>query len=93
MVHNRSAIEQRMQRLAAYLGLETGGFEGVLNWVLELRREFSIPHTAEALGVGNDRFEQLAEMAIVDPTAGGNPLPLSKEDAVALYEMAWRGEV
>ena len=38
MVFNRPAIEQRMARLAAYLGFANPSFDALLDWVLDLRR-------------------------------------------------------
>jgi len=32
-------------------------------------------------------------MAIVDPTAGGNPIPLTKEGSRKLFEAALKGDV
>ena len=40
-----------------------------------LRKEIGIPHTLKDIGVGSDRIDELSEMAAVDPTAGGNPVP------------------
>ena len=48
---NREAIEEKLARLAAYLGLEDRSFAGVLHWVLELRRQIGIPNTLANLGV------------------------------------------
>jgi alcohol dehydrogenase len=93
LVHNRQVIERKLARLAAWLQLPSATFEALLAWILELRTEFDIPHTTEALGIGRDRFDELAAMAIVDPTAGGNPQPLGHNDAVRLYEHAWVGKL
>jgi len=32
-------------------------------------------------------------MAIVDPTAGGNPVPLTKEGALEIFDKAQQGTV
>jgi hypothetical protein len=72
---NRQAIDEKMMRLAAWLGLPSPSFKAVMNWVLNLRKEIGIPHTLKDIGVGSDRIDELSEMAAVDPTAGGNPVP------------------
>ena len=82
---NRPAIEERMARAAAYLGID-GGFDGVLDWLLALRAELAIPDRLAAMGVGRDRIDALAAMAVVDPTAGGNPVPLDEAGARSLLE-------
>jgi alcohol dehydrogenase class IV len=80
---NRPAVEQKLDRAAAYLGLS--GFDGFYDWVMGLRAEVGIPGRLGEMGVGSDRIRQMSEMAIVDPTAGGNPVKLTREAAEALY--------
>jgi alcohol dehydrogenase class IV len=84
LVHNRPAILDRINRLAAWLGVE-GGFPGFLDWVLLLRERLGVPPTLAALGVPDDRLDEMAPMALEDPTAGGNPVPLTLEDLRRLY--------
>ena len=74
---NREAIGDKIDRLAAWLGLD-GGFAGLLDFVLGLRRDLGIPHTLDGIGVDDARFAEMATMAVVDPTAGGNPRPLTR---------------
>jgi alcohol dehydrogenase class IV len=38
------------------------------------------------MGVGNDRIDELVEMALADPSCGGNPVPLSKENLRPILE-------
>ncbi len=87
---NRSAIETRIARLAAYLGLEAT-FDAFLNWVLDLRRELEIPHTLGEIGIPLEGVPELAKMAIVDPSAGGNPIALTIENVTPLFEKAIKG--
>jgi alcohol dehydrogenase len=37
------------------------------------------------------KADLIAEMAVVDPTAGGNPVPLTKEGARQIFDAALRG--
>lgn len=89
---NRERLWAKMDRLAGWLGLE-GGFSGFLDFVLRLRRDLGIPHTIDKIGVDDRRFGEMAAMAVVDPTAGGNPRDLSEQDALELYERAYEGRV
>lgn len=93
LVWNRAAIEEKMQRLAAYLGLGNGGFDAVLRWVLELRRRIGIPHTLADLGVGAEHARQFAGQALADPSTGGNPLPMTERDFEQLYLNCIRGDL
>ncbi len=93
LVFNRDAIAGRMARLARYLGLDDVSFDGVLAWVLALRSELDIPHTARELGVEEERLGELAEMAARDPTAAGNPVPAGAAEMRAMYEAAMEGRL
>jgi alcohol dehydrogenase class IV len=80
---NRDAIEARIERLAAWLGI-AGGFDGFLGWVRAIRSELKVPATLAEFGVPRDGFERVVAMAVEDPTAGGNPIPLSAELAAKM---------
>lgn len=84
---NRHALEEKMARFGAYLGLE-GGFEAVLAWVLSLRRELGVPHTLSGLGVDGTHADLISEMAVADPSAGGNPVTLTVDGARAIFQAA-----
>ncbi|MBL0375308.1 iron-containing alcohol dehydrogenase [Rhizobium sp. KVB221] len=81
---NRPAIEDKITAAAAYLGI-SGGFNGFYDYVLQLREELSVPDKLSALGVDTSRIDEMAAMAIVDPTAGGNPVELTLEAAKKLF--------
>jgi alcohol dehydrogenase class IV len=92
LAFNRPAIEDRIARLAAYLGLAPS-FDAFLAWVLTLRAEIGIPHTLAGLKVDDRQFDLMSRMAPKDPTAGGNPLPLDAAVCRRLYENALAGKV
>lgn len=89
---NRETIWDKAERLAGWLGLD-GGFQGLLDFVLRLRRDIGVPHTLDKLGVDDARFAEMAAMAVVDPTAGGNPRRLTEDDALELYRRAYDGRL
>lgn len=82
---NRTAIEERIARAAAYLGI-SGGFDGFRARVMGLREELEIPPTLTALGVGPERLDDLVRMALEDPTAGANPVRMTADNTRALLE-------
>jgi alcohol dehydrogenase class IV len=92
LAFNRHAIKGKIARAAAYLGV-AGGFEGFLQAVIGLRAEIGVPHTLGALNVDAGSRDLIAEMAIVDPTAGGNPVPLAKDGAGQIFDAALIGDV
>jgi alcohol dehydrogenase len=89
---NREHVWDKADRLAGWLGIE-GGFSGLLDFILRLRRDLGVPHTLDRLGVDDARFREMAAMAVVDPTAGGNPRRFGLEDAVELYVRAYEGRL
>jgi len=82
---NRPAIEDRLARAAAYLGIG-GGFDGFRARVIELRALLGIPETLTALGVGRDRLDELTAMALEDPSCAGNPVAMTRQNTRALFE-------
>ena len=92
LVFNRPAIEEKIERLAGYLGIP-GGFDGFLAAVLDLRKKTGVPHDLKELGVDGSRVDTIVEMSLVDPTAGGNPVPLTKEGSRKIFDAALKGDV
>jgi alcohol dehydrogenase class IV len=92
LAFNRAAIDDKIARLAAYLGLAPR-FDAFLAWVLALRAEIGIPHTLAGLKVDDAKFDLMSRMAPKDPTAGGNPIPLDEAVCRRLYEDALAGRV
>jgi alcohol dehydrogenase class IV len=82
---NRPAIEERVGRAAAYLGI-AGGFDGFRAAVMALRAELAIPESLGAMGVEAARLDELTEMALEDPSCGGNPVEMTRENTRTLYE-------
>ncbi len=85
---NRSGIEQKIKRLAAYLDI-AGGFDGFLGFVRKLSAELEVPNNLSAFGVPRDEFDRIVAMSLEDPTAGGNPLPLTPELASKMLAAAF----
>ena len=84
LAFNRVAVEERLDRAAAYLGIE-GGYEGFCARVLELRKMLGIPDRLSEMGVGTDRIDELTEMALEDPSVGGNPVEMNLQNTKALF--------
>ncbi|MCA0922234.1 iron-containing alcohol dehydrogenase [Pseudooceanicola nanhaiensis] len=82
---NRPEIEDRLDKAAAYMGI-AGGYEGFCARVVELNEMLGIPAKLSALGVGTDKIDLLTEMALTDPSVGGNPVAMTVENTKALFE-------
>ena len=85
LAFNRPAIEERIERAAAYLGI-AGGFDGFMDRILALRAELGIPANLTAMGVEAARLDELTEMALEDPSCGGNPIAMTRENTRALFD-------
>ena len=81
---NRAAIEERITRAAAYLGIE-GGFDGFRAKIMDLRATLGIPANLTEMGVDPARLDELTEMALEDPSCGGNPIEMTRENTRALF--------
>ncbi len=81
---NRSAIETRIERLAAYLGID-GGFDGFYAFVEELNASLGIPANLTELGVTDPDLDWLVEQALQDPSVGGNPVEMTPENTRQLF--------
>jgi len=93
LMWNRAALADKMQRLAAYLALPNPGFDAVLKWVLELRKQIGIPNTLADIGVRVEHAREFAGQALADPSTGGNPVPMTEKDFEQLYLNCIRGEL
>ena len=82
---NRAAIEGRINAAAAYLGFD-GGFAGFRDQVTALRTRLNIPETLSAMGVQRADLDMLTDMALEDPSCGGNPVAMTRENTRALYD-------
>ena len=89
---NQSVIEEKMERLSKYIELKNQSFDGFLEWILDLRKQLSIPHTLKELNVKFD-FDKLSKMALVDPSTPTNPIVLSQEDMKVLYLNSYEGNL
>lgn len=90
---NRTAIESKITRLSRYLGLEKADFNGFLEWVVELRARLGIPATLAEIGIDDTDSATVGNMAVADPSAGGNPLSYSSAEYQRLFRDAVAGRL
>ncbi|WP_282182243.1 iron-containing alcohol dehydrogenase [Aliiroseovarius marinus] len=82
---NAGEIADRFDRAAGYLGIE-GGFKGFQSFVQDFNDSFEIPRKLSEMGVSADQMDALVEGAIKDPSCGGNPVELTRENLRQLFE-------
>jgi len=83
--YNRAEIETRLDAAAAYLGIK-GGFAGFRDQVMKLRALLNIPANLTAMGVKEADLDRLTDMALEDPSCGGNPKLMTRENTRALFQ-------
>ena len=76
--YNRSTIEEKFTRFANFLDIKNG-FEGIVDWIIELKKEMEIPETLKDMGVNEGDEIKLAPLAQEDPSTGANPLEMTVE--------------
>jgi alcohol dehydrogenase class IV len=93
LTFNREEISEKIVSACDYLGLEKS-FDKFLQWILDLRKEFNIPHTLSEI-VEKDKIDldKLSEMAYADPSTNGNPKKLTVTDMKTLYQHSITGEL
>jgi alcohol dehydrogenase class IV len=88
---NESAIAERIELLARYLELAQPSFASFLDWVLAMRDSLGIPHTLSEIGIDARDAAKVGEMAVVDGSAGTNPIPFSDGDYSRIFVTAVEG--
>lgn len=73
---NAPAIEDKLAVLARFLDLEKHDSGAVIDWIRALRQTLGLPATLTEMGLTDIDRDRVATMGAVDPSAGGNPIPL-----------------
>jgi alcohol dehydrogenase class IV len=92
MQFNRAAITARCEIIARVLNLPGRGYDGVYAWVLALRRELGIAHTLAEIGVNLGNATVIGAEAAIDPSASGNPIPVTAADLERIFRAAVSGQ-
>ncbi|HWW22103.1 MAG TPA: iron-containing alcohol dehydrogenase [Steroidobacteraceae bacterium] len=93
MVFNRGAIADKTDLIARVLDLPARGFDGFLECVLQMRRELGIPHSLKEIGVSTDKADIIGREASIDPSAGGNPIPVDAATLERIFRAAVNGNL
>jgi len=93
LVCNKAAIADKIPHIARALDLPGRDFDAVLSWILAFRKKLGVPHTLAELGVKEADAGLIAADAVKDPTASGNPRPLSVAEFEKLTRAAISGDL
>jgi len=92
LAFNRPAIEGKLVRLGAFLGLGDNGYGAIFDWILNTREYLGVPHTLADLGVTGADVATLARSAVGDPTASTNPRKLDEAAAARIFDATMTGD-
>jgi alcohol dehydrogenase class IV len=93
MTYNRNAIADKAAVIARVLDLPGKGYDGFLAWVLQMRRDLGIPHSLAEIGVNADNAAVIGSEAAIDPSAGGNPIPVNATQLEQIFRAAVGGRI
>jgi len=93
IVHNRAAIAPQLPVIARTLSLTGEPFAALLSWVLEFRKQLSIPHSLADIGVTLRNPDTIGQEAALDPSAAGNPRPTAAADYARIFRSAVKGDL
>ena len=94
LTFNRDVIEEKIIKISEYIGIKEKSFDGFLEWILRLRKELNIPHKLSDVIAEKDlQIDRLSEMALADPSTGGNPKKLSIDDMKIMYQHSMTGNL
>jgi alcohol dehydrogenase class IV len=80
---NKPAITGVIGQAANYLGI-SGGYVGFCAYVDELNASLGIAKKLSGLGIENPDIERIVSGALVDPSTGGNPIEMTRENTTKL---------
>ena len=94
LTFNKKEIENKIVKITEYLDLKDRTFDIFLNWIMNLREEFNIPHKlSDVADIKNEDLDKLSKMALEDPSTSGNPKKLELKDMKIMYEHSLSGEL
>ena len=93
LLRNKEVIENKIIDLSRYLNLSNPSFNSFLDWIINLRKSLSIPHTLKELIDDDSNFEKMSIMAFKDPSTGTNPIQLNESDFLQLYQNSFEGKL
>ncbi len=80
---NKPKITGVIEQASNYLGI-AGGFDGFCAYVDALNASLGIPKTLAGLGVTDPDIDRIVAGALNDPSTGGNPVEMTRENTTKL---------
>ena len=87
MRFNASVCAEKLAQVAVAMGAEPTADAAIVA-VEKLSADVGIPSGLKELGVEEEKMGVMADLALVDPCAPGNPRDMTREDAIEIYKSA-----
>lgn len=91
LLRNRPAIEGKIAEISHHLHLKNPTFDGFMLWLADFKQQLKVPTSLSEIGIGTEQQVFIGEQAVLDPSAGGNPIELNAEDYAAIFVNAVNG--
>ncbi|WP_367606959.1 iron-containing alcohol dehydrogenase [Legionella sp. W05-934-2] len=92
LMANRPAIQSRIETITPFLKI-ANGFNGFVDWIIELRRSLAIEPCLRDIGIDEAHVERIAYMATEDAAAACNPVSFTAADYEQILLAAIDGKV
>jgi alcohol dehydrogenase class IV len=86
-------IAEKSDTIARVLDLPERGFDGFLGMVMNMRSTLGIPHSLADIGVNAANSSVIGHEASIDPSAGGNPIPINASQLEQIFLAAVAGKL
>jgi Alcohol dehydrogenase, class IV len=92
---NADAVGDRLKDVAQAMGVDTSRREPkeinimAIDAIKKLSKDVGIPTGLKEIGVKEEDFGELADLALADICTGGNPKCPTKEDVISIYKAAF----
>tara|TARA_B100000787_G_scaffold18312_1_gene12797 strand:- start:10 stop:1140 length:1131 start_codon:yes stop_codon:yes gene_type:complete len=94
LTFNKDVVEEKIIKICNYLELKNQTFDGFIDWILKLRKDLDMPHKlSEVIEEKDFDIERLSQMALEDPSTGGNPKKLTVDDMRLMYKHSMLGKL
>tara|TARA_B100000795_G_scaffold32459_1_gene21410 strand:+ start:512 stop:1642 length:1131 start_codon:yes stop_codon:yes gene_type:complete len=94
LTFNKDVVEEKIIKICKYLELKNQTFDGFIDWILKLRKDLDMPHKlSEVIEEKDFDIERLSQMALEDPSTGGNPKKLTVDDMRLMYKHSMLGKL
>lgn len=93
LIVNKPVIETRIRHVARCLELDDVSFDGFFEWLLAFRKELAIPDCLQEIGISDEKAKLIGELALQDPSAGGNPIALTAQQYADIFTCAVNGKL